>query len=194
MINALAFSIHPNGVVVYVVFFLGILFNFKSFRVKDYFFLVFTFLLSTVIFFKLLVFDTSLQGVISDFQNYRGVEYKFYQEHIRYLGFVVYYPFFVLPFAVGGGALFSGNLKKGKIFLRLGFLLAFLFLFLSTRKWAIYLSLLVPFVGIGLAFFFDSWKQTEAEIKLHLFCSLVFLFVINSSEFFQVRTFKGLFF
>ena len=77
MINALAFSVHPNGVVVYVVFFLGILFNFKSFKVKDYFFLVFTFLLSTVIFFKLLVFDTSLQGVISDFQNYRGIEYKF---------------------------------------------------------------------------------------------------------------------
>ena len=129
MINALAFSVHPNGVVVYVVFFLGILFNLKSFKVKDYFFLVFTFLLSTVIFFKLLVFDTSLQGVISDFQNYRGIEYKFYQEHIRYLGFVVYYPFFVLPFAVGGGALFSGNLKKGKIFLRLGFLLAFCFCF-----------------------------------------------------------------
>ena len=50
------------------------------------------------------------------------------------------------------------------------------------------------FCRYWFSIFFDSWKQTEAEIKLHLFCSLVFLFVINSSEFFSSTHFQRSFF
>jgi hypothetical protein len=187
-INAIAFSIHPNGLFAYFVNAITFIYITRKISYWQIFTIITAGILSLFLFYILFTFDKTLAETLHIFfkEPSFALLYPFYDEYIRYFSFFAY-NFIFLPFILFSIIYFFIARKNDKaIFITFLFyclIAGIAYLFFMPRKWDNYFVILMPFFTISLALFAHNYLSSLSKLgKLFIatmMISLSFGYLVN---------------
>jgi hypothetical protein len=188
LINALSFSIHPNGIFGYVVLFIGFILFFKQVTKKDYIYIVSGIILGgIVLYYSLLWYQSIDEFLLSYYELKNNDEHSipFYHEYSRYvdllLGAKLFIPVFIL--SISGLLLkiiFWKENNKLEQFLIISAIASLLYLFFLPVKWNYYFSVSIPILIIFIPYLLKSLSITFSKILIVLLSFILILFLLKN--------------
>jgi hypothetical protein len=166
LLNALAASIHPNGMVGFMVNAITVVMERKALRTRDVVGILICGCVSLLVLVKILAWNGSVAHFLSVLESDQADpahSLPFYKEYIRVAALLVYDTPVVPFFALALVPLFSRRTPQ-KNFLRACVLGALAYLVLFPSKWDHYYSILVPALSMLLALFAQSFEQEKRKV------------------------------
>jgi len=186
LINALSFSIHPNGIFGYFVLLIGFIMFFREVSKKDYIYIVSGIILGGLIsYYSLLWYQSIDEFWLSYNQTKEDSVHSipFYKEYLRYLYLFLYFelviPIFILSFAGLFLKLrFWKESEKLERFLIISAIASLLYLFFLPVKWNYYFSVSFPIMVIFIAYLLQYLSHDRNHLSKILSVFLSFILII----------------
>jgi len=186
LINALSFSIHPNGILGYLVLLIGFIMFFREVSQKDYIYIVSGIILGGIISYYSLLWYQSIDEFWLSYNRIKEDSVHtipFYKEYLRYLylflSFELVIPIFILSFAGLFLKLrFWKESQKLERFLIISAIASLLYLFFLPVKWNYYFSVSVPIMVIFIAYLLQYFSHDRNHLSKILSVFLSFILII----------------
>ncbi|WP_457619052.1 arabinosyltransferase domain-containing protein [Lutibacter sp.] len=188
LLNALSFSIHPNGIFGYIVLLIGFILFFKQVTKKDYIYIVSGIILGgIVLYYSLLWYQSIDEFLLSYYQLKNDDEHSipFYHEYSRYvnllLGAKLFAPVFI--FSISGLLLkimFWKKNNKLEQFLIISAIASLLYLFFLPVKWNYYFSVAIPILLIFIPYLLKYLSIAFSKILIVFFSLILIFFLLKN--------------
>lgn len=191
ILTSLSAITHPNGFVLVGLLLIYVVIKLIQKEILWIHILFNTILILSIVTYGLL-WQTNLIDFIEGFNtiaNDKGHTIPFYKEYLRYISFMKDYTYLSIPLVAGlyGLYLYIRDFFKNSLkidlpksigsFITYGAIFVFIYLIFIGAKWGYYLSLLFPFLTIGLLYiikYYDLDRKIIIMIKI-----LLILLIIN---------------
>lgn len=185
LLNALSFSIHPNGIFGYVVLLIGFILFFKQVTKKDYIYIVSGIMLGGIVLYYSLLWYQSIDEFLRSYNQLKNDDnhsIPFYDEYSRYvdllLGAKLFVPVFIL--SVTGLLLKIISWKENnklEQFLIISAIASLLYLFFLPVKWNYYFSVSIPILVIFIPYLLKYLSITFSKFLI-VFLSFILIFFL----------------